>query len=189
LQGSAPQGLFRRAPPRTPLKDFLKKVLENPKNFERNGCLFVHIGFGYTFSLLTPPVNSPFRAPRDHFKRKSIRKTSKNTTPPKNKTLYFRGFHKGEAQAPPCAGYSRAEPLNRLFIQYFWRSKNIGGVQGEESCRTRENMFALSLSHHRYSQLFPQHFYQAKILAGCRARSPVLIFSQGVAPHPTKETF
>jgi len=64
LQGSAPQGLFRRAPPRTPLKDFLKKVLENPKNFERNGCLFVHIGFGYTFSLLTAPANFPFRAPR-----------------------------------------------------------------------------------------------------------------------------
>ena len=61
------QGLFRRAPPYNPLKDFLKKVLKNPKNFKRNSCLFVHIGFGYTFSLLTSPANFPFRAPRDLF--------------------------------------------------------------------------------------------------------------------------
>jgi len=121
---------------------------------------------------VTAPANFTFRAPRDRFKRKSIRKTSKNTTLPKNKTLYFRGFHKGEAQAPPCAGFSRTESLNRLFIQYFWRSKNIGGVQGEKSCRRNENVFALSLSHHLNSQLFIQHFCQAKILAGCRARSP-----------------
>jgi len=58
---------FRRAPPCNPLKDFLKKVLENPKNFKRNGCLFVHIGFGYTFLLLTASFNNPFRAPRDRF--------------------------------------------------------------------------------------------------------------------------
>jgi len=36
---SRPARLFRRALPRTPLKDFLKKVLENPKNFERNASL------------------------------------------------------------------------------------------------------------------------------------------------------
>jgi len=40
-QGSAlqPARLFRRALPCNSLKDFLKKVLKNPKNFERNASL------------------------------------------------------------------------------------------------------------------------------------------------------
>jgi len=75
--------------------------------------------------------------------------------------------------------------LNRLFIQYFWRSKNIGGVQGEESCRTRENMFALSLSHHQI--LLPNSFAEQKYWRGAgrgvlqKKREFVFLF--GRYPH------
>ena len=56
---------FRRALPCTPLKDFLKKVLENPKNFKRNGFSKFSVALLTTFSLQPSPI-FPLRLPFGH---------------------------------------------------------------------------------------------------------------------------
>jgi len=77
--------------------------------------------------------------------------------------------------------------LCRLFIQYFWRSKNIGGVQGEKSCKRNENVFASSLSHHQI--LLPNSFAEQKYWRGAGREVLQGLFRRALPFNPLRKLF